>query len=111
MFYADLAYFFTGNRVKWKRGDQLMQRLKELRKKRHLSQRQVADALHIDQASYSRLESSERALISSMVIALAEFYQVSCDTILGYTPKRNLYLAEELIRLAAKLSSGEADIG
>ncbi len=84
-----------------------MKTLKLLRKYHNLSQRQVADALHMDQASYSRLESSSKGLMSTTIIALADFYQVSCDTILGYVPKNKLSQAEELILLAGQLVTGQ----
>ena len=84
-----------------------MQTLKQLRKYHNLSQRQVAEALHMDQASYSRLESSSKGLMSETIIALAEFYQVSCDMILGYMPRSKLSQAEELIMLAGQLVTGQ----
>ena len=84
-----------------------MQTLKLLRKYHNLSQRQVAEALHMDQASYSRLESNSKGLMSGTIIALADFYHVSCDTILGYIPQPKLSQAEELILLAGQLVTGQ----
>jgi transcriptional regulator with XRE-family HTH domain len=58
-------------------------RLKELRKERKILQRQVAEAINCSQAVYSRYESGEREPSKEILAALADFYGVSVDYLLG----------------------------
>lgn len=63
-------------------------RIKELRKENGLTQQQVADAIGKKREVYRRYESGERKLRTEILIALAEFYDVSTDYILGMTDER-----------------------
>lgn len=58
-------------------------RLKELRKERKMLQRQVAEAINCSQAVYSRYENGEREPSKEILAALADFYSVSVDYLLG----------------------------
>lgn len=58
-------------------------RLKQLRKEKRLKQRQVADAINCSQAVYSRYESGERVMSMDTLGALADFYGVTTDYLLG----------------------------
>ena len=58
-------------------------RITEARKKRGLSQTQVANALMIPQQQYSRYEKGDNELPIRYLIQLCELYQVSADWILG----------------------------
>ena len=49
--------------------------LKELRESKELLMREVAAAIHIDQAHYSRIESGERLPTREQVIKLAKFFK------------------------------------
>lgn len=60
-------------------------RLKELRRKRHISQQALATALHINQNSISRYETGEREADYEMLIAFADYFNVSIDYLLGRT--------------------------
>ena len=66
-------------------------RLRDLREDRDLTQRQLADLLHMKQPQYQRYESGERDISSELLIQLADYYGVSTDYILGRTnnPKIN----------------------
>lgn len=66
-------------------------RLKELRRRKGLSQLQLANRLYISQNTYSRFESGVRPMPAEILIRLAEFYGVSTDYILCLTnnPVRN----------------------
>ena len=58
-------------------------RLKELRLKNKLLQRNVAEVLNCSQAVYSRYENGEREMPKEYLSRLADFYSVSVDYLLG----------------------------
>ncbi len=60
-------------------------RIRDLREDRDLTQKQVADYLHIKQNTYSQYENGQRQLPLECLIALAKFYNTSTDYILGLT--------------------------
>ena len=62
-------------------------RLRDLREDRDLSQETLANYLHISQATYSRYESGKLDIPSAALIALAQYYGVSVDYILGLTDR------------------------
>ena len=60
-----------------------------LRKEKKLSQKQVAQELGISQALLSHYEKGIRECGLDFVIKTAEYYNVSCDFLLGRTPERS----------------------
>lgn len=62
-----------------------MFRLKELRKKRRMSQVMLAMELNMNQNSISRYETGEREADYKTLIALADYFNVSVDYLLGRT--------------------------
>ncbi|MBQ2920831.1 MAG: helix-turn-helix transcriptional regulator [Oscillospiraceae bacterium] len=62
-----------------------VRRLKELRKKRHMSQLALATALDTTQNSISRYETGEREADYKTLIAFADFFNVSIDYLLERT--------------------------
>lgn len=58
-------------------------RLKEIRKDRDISQKQVAEYLNITQQQYSLYESGERDLPIRFLIDLSKYYKLSTDYILS----------------------------
>ena len=66
-------------------------RLRELRKKRGISQLKLAMDLNMNQNSVSRYESGAREADYKTLIAIAEYFNVSIDYLLERTenPKRN----------------------
>ncbi len=63
----------------------LAQRLFALRKERNLTQEHVADAVGISFNSYRRYEKDEREPMAPTIVAMADFFQVSTDYLLGRT--------------------------
>ena len=61
-----------------------------LRKERGLSQKQVATDMGISQALLSHYERGIRECGLDFLISIAEYYDVSCDYLLGRTVQRNL---------------------
>lgn len=68
-----------------------MLKLKSLRKSKHLSQVRLAVELSTTQGNISRYESEEREADYKMLIAIADYFDVSIDYLLGRTdnPKMN----------------------
>ena len=60
-------------------------RLKELREKRGISQVTLASALNLNQNSISRYETGEREADYATLIAIADYFGVSVDYLLGRT--------------------------
>lgn len=58
-------------------------RLYDLRTDRDLTQQRVADELHCQREVYRRYENGEREIPVWAVIALARFYGVTTDYLLG----------------------------
>jgi transcriptional regulator with XRE-family HTH domain len=70
----------------------MFRRIRDLREDRDLNQTQVARILGMSQTGYSKYETGENDLPTSVLINLADFYGVSIDYILNQTdnPKRNM---------------------
>jgi len=66
-------------------------RLRDLREDNDLTQRELAEKLHISQNTYSQYENGVRQLPIETLIRLSKLYNVSTDYILRLTdnPKRN----------------------
>lgn len=62
-----------------------MLKLKELRKKKHISQVGLAIALNMNQNSISRYETGEREADYKTRISFADYFNVSVDYLLGRT--------------------------
>ncbi len=67
-------------------------RLRDLREDHDLTQKKLAEMLHISQNTYSQYENGVRQLPIDALIQLSRIYDVSTDYILRLTnnPKRNL---------------------
>lgn len=66
-------------------------RLRDLREDRDLSQRAVAELLHIRQNTYSQYETGRRQIPIALLIQLSEFYETSVDYLLGLTNETKPY--------------------
>ena len=64
-------------------------RLKELRKKRGISQLKLALDLNMNQNTISRYETGEREADYETLIRFADYFGVSLDYLLGRTDKRD----------------------
>ena len=61
------------------------QRLKDVREDNDKTQKEIAEYLNIRQNTYSQYENEQRQLPLEALIALAKYYEVSTDYILGLT--------------------------
>ena len=60
-------------------------RLRDLREDADLSQKQIAEILHIQQTVYSRYERGYQTIPVEHLLVLADYYHVSVDYLLGRT--------------------------
>ena len=60
-------------------------RLRDLREDADLSQKQVAEILHIQQTVYSRYERGYQTISVEHLLVLADYYHVSVDYLLRRT--------------------------
>ncbi len=66
-------------------------RLREIRKDRDLTQVDIAKILNTSQVQYSRYEMGIRLIPIDKLVALAKYYNVSTDYLLGLTNERKPY--------------------
>lgn len=65
-----------------------MNKLRELRKEKNFSLRDLAEQIHIDKSTLSRYERDEQEIKSSDLILFCNFFDVSSDYLLGNTDIR-----------------------
>ena len=62
---------------------QKYQRIRDLREDADLTQKPVGEAINVPQRTYAYYESGQRMVPPQVLCALADFYNVSVDYILG----------------------------
>lgn len=73
-----------------------MNRLKELRQEKKLSQKELADYLGVNEKTISRWENGESTIKSDKAQALADYFGVSVGYLLGYTENSVIYDDEQI---------------
>lgn len=71
-------------------GDEKM-RLKDLREDSDITQKELAEYLHVKQNTYSQYENGQRQIPIELLIMLANFYNTSIDYIVGITDNKTAY--------------------
>ena len=66
-------------------------RLKDIREDRDITQRDLAEYLHICQNTYSQYETGKHQLPVEILIRLADYFDTSTDYILGLTDEPKPY--------------------
>lgn len=66
-------------------------RIRDLREDAELSQRKIAEILHMHKTTYTRYETGEREIPFNIAILLAEFYDVSLDYLAGLTNNKKQF--------------------
>lgn len=69
----------------------MYQRICDLREDKDLSQTQMAKILAMSQTGYSKYETGENDVPTSILIKLALFHETSVDYILGLTNEKKPY--------------------
>lgn len=65
-------------------------RIKNLREDADLTQSKISSYLNISQRAYSHYENGTREIPTEILIALADFYDVSIDYLLERTDKKRI---------------------
>ena len=58
-------------------------RIRDMREDKDLTQKQIAEYLMCDQSLYSKYERGEREIPLSLIVKLADFYNVNIDYLVG----------------------------
>ena len=66
-------------------------RIRDLREDHDLNQTQVASMLGMSQTGYSKYETGENDIPTTILIKLARFYDTSIDYLLGETHQKKRY--------------------
>lgn len=84
-------------------------RLKEVREARGQSQRQAALGLNLSPTVYNRYENGIREPSNALLVAIADYFHVSVDAILGREPADNLppALDDSLVDLLINLQPAQ----
>ena len=69
----------------------MYKRIRDLREDKDLNQTQLAKIIGMSQTGYSKYETGENDIPTSVLIKLAKFYNTSTDYILGLTNNPNPY--------------------
>jgi len=67
----------------------MYKRIRELREDADLTQKHVAEILHMQKTTYRRYELGEREVPFNIAILLAKRFNVSLDYLAGLTDRRN----------------------
>jgi transcriptional regulator with XRE-family HTH domain len=70
-------------------------RIRDLRTDKDMNQKQIASVLGMSQTGYSKYETGENDIPTSILIKLAEYYQTSTDYILGLTNVKEPYIRKK----------------
>ncbi|MDF2567160.1 MAG: Transcriptional regulator, family [Oscillospiraceae bacterium] len=66
-------------------------RIRELREDKDLSQTQLAKILGMSQTGYSKYETGENDVPTSILVAIANYHETSADYLLGLTDEKKPY--------------------
>lgn len=69
-------------------------RIRDLREDSDLTQKAIADYLHIKQNTYSQYENGHRQIPIDVLIKLSRFYNTSLDYLVGETDVKERYKAK-----------------
>lgn len=69
-------------------GDDMYQRIRDLREDADLTQKQMAQILNCSQQVYSNYELGQRDIPTAVLIALARYHKTTTDYILGLSDKK-----------------------
>ena len=67
-------------------------RIKDLREDRDMNQTQIANILGMSQTGYSKYETGENDIPTTILIKLARYYNTSIDFLLGETDNPQRYI-------------------
>lgn len=69
----------------------MYKRIRDLREDKDINQTQIAKMLGMSQTGYSKYETGENDIPTTVLIKLAKFYNTSIDYLLGQTEHKERY--------------------
>ena len=69
----------------------MLTRIKDLREDNDLTQKEIAEYLHVKQNTYSQYENGQRQIPIEALVALAKYYGTSVDYVLCLTEEKKPY--------------------
>lgn len=82
-----------------------MNRLKELRQEKKLSQKEIANLLEVSEKTISRWENGENAIKSDKAQQLADYFKVGVGYLLGDDERRTTYLSSTIEKYSDNMES------
>ncbi len=84
--------------------------IRTLRREKSMTQEQLAEAMNVSAAAVSKWENGQSVPDIAMLTALADFFEVSLDALVGYTvkPGRRAEAMERIVRLSRQKRYPEA---
>ena len=89
---------------------EISNRIARLRNDRGLSQRELAEAVHVCTATINKCESAERMPSLETLITLAEFFHVSTDYVLGVTKEENVKVGRKIKAIRENQNMSRAEL-
>ena len=68
----------------------LHKRFKDLREDKDLTQQEMAEYLYVNRNTYGSYENEKRAMPLCMMIALADYFEVNLDYLVGRTDEKQM---------------------
>ena len=78
-------------KLEWSWVIDMYKKVRDLREDKDVTQQKMAEHLNVTQATYSRYESGELDIPTSVLIKLSEYHKVSIDYLLGMTDNPKPY--------------------
>lgn len=69
----------------------MYRRIRDLREDKDMTQKEMANILGMSQTGYSKYETGENDIPTSILIQLSEFHKVSIDYLLNLTDRKTPY--------------------
>ncbi len=88
-------------RITGKKGREIIENLKKLRKERKLSQTKLAEELHTTQQNIQKYENDTTMPSIDILKQMADFFETSVDYIIGYTDASDMLIEHHGIQLTA----------
>lgn len=81
-------------------------RLRELRKSKNMTLKDIANILNVSESAISQYENNKREMDNASLAIIADYFNVTIDYLLGRTDSPNLAIPKEMEGIGVAFSSG-----
>lgn len=81
-------------------------RLRELRKSKNMTLKDIANILNVSESAISQYENNKREMDNASLAIIADYFHVTIDYLLGRTDSPNLAIPKEMEGIGVAFSSG-----